>query len=64
LFMLLFSVYSALVLMKFFEYVPCTCGGVIKNLSWTQNLFFDLFFVALAIAGIVLIKKQSKTAAS
>jgi putative oxidoreductase len=63
-FMLLFTVYSALVLFNFFEYVPCTCGGVIKNLTWTQNFFFDLFFVALAMAGILLIKKQPKTAVS
>jgi len=64
LFMLLFTFYSALVLFHFFDYVPCTCGGVIKNMTWVQNLFFDLFFVAIAMLGIVLIKKRPKTALS
>jgi uncharacterized membrane protein YphA (DoxX/SURF4 family) len=51
--MILFTVYTGAVLLHFFPYVPCSCGGVIKLLSWNQHLLFDMFFVILAIIGIV-----------
>ena len=38
-----FSIYSAAVLLKFFDYIPCSCGGIIKNLSWRDNLILNLF---------------------
>jgi hypothetical protein len=53
-----FSIYSAAVLLKFFNYIPCSCGGIIKNLTWRENLLLNLFFVAISIAGIVLRKNR------
>ncbi len=53
-----FSIYSAAVLLKFFDYIPCSCGGIIKNLSWRDNLILNLFFVAISIAGILLRKNR------
>ena len=38
--------------------LPCSCGGVIKNLSWKQHIIFNLFFLALSVTGIIL-KKSS-----
>lgn len=43
--MSIFTIYTGLVLFHVFEYVPCSCGGVIKNLTWPQHLIFNLFFV-------------------
>jgi len=57
--MLVFTVYTALVLFHFFNRIPCSCGGIIKSLSWKQHLFFNLFFVSLAYLGIALSKKQN-----
>lgn len=48
-----FSIYTALVLSRFFEYVPCSCGGVVSYLSWPQHLFFNLFFVAITYLSIL-----------
>jgi hypothetical protein len=48
-----FTFYTAVVLMHFFEYIPCSCGGIIKNLSWGQHLVLNLFFVLISIIGIV-----------
>lgn len=56
--MLLFTLYTALVLFHTFPRVPCSCGGVIKHLSWTQHVFFNLFFVALSVLGIWLYKRS------
>jgi putative oxidoreductase len=44
-----FTVYSLLVLFAFFPRVPCSCGGIIKLLSWRQHLAFTAFFTALNI---------------
>lgn len=48
-----FTIYTAVVLMHFFEYIPCSCGGAIKNLSWQQHLVFNLFFVMISLIGII-----------
>lgn len=50
--MSLFTIYTALVLFHVFEYVPCSCGGVIEYLSWPQHLIFNLIFVGMTIIAI------------
>ena len=57
--MLLFTIYTALILMRVFHRVPCSCGGVIKQLTWNQHLVFNLFFTGISIAG-VFIKKGDR----
>lgn len=32
--------------------LPCTCGGVIGQLSWKQHIVFNIFFIILGMAGI------------
>lgn len=56
--MTLFTIYTATILLHFFAYVPCSCGGVIRKLSWPQHLVFNLFFVALSIIGIILQRRS------
>lgn len=51
--MVMFTVYIFLIL-KFSPYIPCSCGGVLNNLGWTEHLIFNIVFVLLAIAGIYL----------
>lgn len=50
--MVIFTVYTCLVLLHAFEYVPCSCGGVIGRLTWPQHLVFNLFFVGVSVVGI------------
>jgi putative oxidoreductase len=57
--MSLFTLYTALVLTHVFHRVPCSCGGIIKYLSWKQHLAFNLFFVGIAYAGIRLMKSSN-----
>lgn len=54
----LFTLYAALVLLNVFDYVPCSCGGMLKKLNWTEHLMFTLAFLLLSIAGIILFRKQ------
>jgi|ADGO01.1.fsa_nt_gi putative oxidoreductase len=49
-----FSLYNAAVLLKFFAYIPCSCGGISKELNWTQQLYINLFFVVISLVGLLL----------
>ena len=51
--MTIFTIYTAMVLLNFFEYVPCSCGGVVSYLSWPQHLFFNLFFVVITFIALL-----------
>lgn len=55
--MVVFTAYI-IVIMNFSPYVPCSCGGVLQNMGWKEHLVFNVGFVVLGIAGILL---QSKT---
>jgi hypothetical protein len=65
----LFGFYGSLILMNAFtlyivlmlieeKHLPCSCGGVIRQLSWKQHIWFNLFFLALSAGGIVLERKN------
>ncbi len=59
--MLLFTLYIVLILFRLFPKVPCSCGGVIKSLTWTQHLFFNLFFLTISFIGYKLQPYQEIT---
>ncbi|WP_413670096.1 MauE/DoxX family redox-associated membrane protein [Mucilaginibacter sp. Mucisp86] len=48
-----FTVFVALVL-GVAKQVPCTCGGLLERMNWTQHLVFNIIMVALAIIGLLL----------
>jgi hypothetical protein len=55
----LFTIYAILILSHVFPYVPCSCGGVIKRLTWRQHLVLNLFYVTLSIIGVIAQRKKS-----
>jgi uncharacterized membrane protein YphA (DoxX/SURF4 family) len=57
-FMTLFTIYSIFILFNFFGRIPCSCGGVIKKLTWKQHVVFNLFFMALSVWGIILQRRK------
>lgn len=58
--MIAFTVYIYLIL-NYSDFIPCSCGGIIEELSWTEHLIFNLVFAALALVGIVLVEKEKGT---
>ncbi|WP_147322020.1 MauE/DoxX family redox-associated membrane protein [Mucilaginibacter conchicola] len=46
--MAVFTGYIALVLAGLWDRVPCSCGGVLQNLSWRAHFIFNIFFLALS----------------
>lgn len=51
--MTMFTTYIILA-SRFSDYVPCSCGGIIQNLTWTQHLIFNLVFLSLIVIAILL----------
>jgi len=49
-----FTLYIAIVMTGVFGRIPCSCGGVLKNMSYGTHLIFNLFFVSLAILGLAI----------
>lgn len=55
----MFTVYI-IVITKFSDYIPCSCGGVLENMSWDQHLVFNIGFVLLTSIGIIIYSNEPK----
>ena len=55
--MVMFTAYIVAIL-NFSSYIPCSCGGVLAMLGWTEHLYFNSVFVLLGLGGIVLESKE------
>jgi hypothetical protein len=59
--MLLFTGYL-FIMLKYSSYLPCSCGGVLSNMSWKQHFVFNLIFTGLSLSGIMMQDRiQTKT---
>lgn len=55
--MVMFTAYIFIIL-NYTSFVPCSCGGVLEKLGWQSHLVFNLFFIFLALLGIILYKNS------
>jgi uncharacterized membrane protein YphA (DoxX/SURF4 family) len=55
--MFAFTAYIVFIL-NFSPYVPCSCGGILEKMGWTEHLFFNIGFLILGLIGIVLQNKN------
>lgn len=51
--MIMFTTYILIVL-NLGKFIPCSCGGIIEELSWEGHIYFNTSFIILAIIAIVL----------
>ncbi|MCK0131585.1 hypothetical protein MWU59_08725 [Flavobacteriaceae bacterium F08102] len=49
--LIMFTTYIVLI-MKFSEFIPCSCGGVLDQLGWGQHLIFNLVFIIITGIGL------------
>lgn len=49
-----FTGYVGLVLLHFWNALPCSCGGILGHLSWGPHLLFNLIFLLITIAGLYI----------
>jgi hypothetical protein len=57
--MAVFTLYVAYMIL-FSPHLPCSCGGVIAKMSWTQHLLFNSVFLFLAFLGWRITKSMNK----
>jgi len=57
--MVLFTTYIIIIL-NFTDFIPCSCGGVLEQLGWTEHLVFNVGFMGLGVVGILVENKRSK----
>jgi putative oxidoreductase len=53
--MVLFTLYLSYMI-AFTPKLPCSCGGVLKQMSWNEHLVFNIIFTGLAFTAIWLWK--------
>lgn len=57
--MVIFSTYIVAIL-KFSSYVPCSCGGILQNMTWTEHFWFNISFIALGAIAVLLYQDTTK----
>jgi len=57
--MTIFTLYLAYMII-FEPKLPCSCGGVLKQMTWNQHLLFNIFFLLVSLTGVVLERKRIK----
>jgi putative oxidoreductase len=53
-----FTFYIGFIMTGLFGRIPCSCGGVLQEMTWIQHLFFNLFFMALTLVAIIYSSKD------
>lgn len=57
--MLLFTIYVSAMVFTL-KSLPCSCGGLIRELTWKQHFFFNVFFTLLAFTGVWLSRREAE----
>lgn len=57
--MSLFTVYISAMLLSGSD-IPCSCGGILEDMSWSAHIIFNSVFVVLAACGIYLHRKKRR----
>jgi len=50
--MVMFTTYIIIIL-GFSQYVPCSCGGILQDMTWLQHLWFNIVATLLAVTGVL-----------
>lgn len=57
--MISFTTYIIIIL-KFVDHIPCSCGGILESLGWKEHLFFNSFFIFISFVGILIYSSRNK----
>ncbi|MGV8815781.1 MAG: MauE/DoxX family redox-associated membrane protein [Gelidibacter sp.] len=59
--MVMFTSYI-LIILNFTSFTPCSCGGVLEDLGWTEHLIFNILFILLSGFVIIILSKKRNRA--
>lgn len=57
--MTIFTTYIFIVL-NYSPFVPCSCGGILEKMGWTEHLVFNSIFIVLAMTGVLLLSPEKQ----
>lgn len=57
--MTMFTAYI-IAITQFSSYIPCSCGGVLENMTWNQHLVFNTGFIVMAQIAIIIYEPDAK----
>lgn len=59
---LLMSMFTGyiIIITNFSEHIPCSCGGILKKMTWVQHLYFNIGCVILAGIALLIMHKQHR----
>ncbi|WP_184549776.1 MauE/DoxX family redox-associated membrane protein [Mucilaginibacter sp. FT3.2] len=49
-----FTAYISMILLHYWGKVPCSCGGILENMSWPVHLAFNWAFLLAGVTAIIL----------
>ena len=52
--MIMFTTYIFIIL-NYSSFVPCSCGGILEKMGWKEHSLFNVVFIMLAAAGILIL---------
>jgi len=50
----IFTLYIGIVMTGVFGRIPCSCGGILKNMSYGTHLTFNIFFITISLIGLII----------
>ena len=50
-----FTVYIYIIL-HYSEFIPCSCGGILEKLGWTEHLIFNIGFILLGLTALLILE--------
>ncbi|WP_414017898.1 MauE/DoxX family redox-associated membrane protein [Chitinophaga sancti] len=56
--MVIFTMYI-IAITQFSTFIPCSCGGILQQMTWNQHLFFNLIFVVLGIISVLIYRPRN-----
>lgn len=54
-----FTIYIYLIL-NYSDFIPCSCGGILEKLGWTEHLIFNLLCVSLGVVSVIIEENSNK----
>lgn len=50
-----------IIILNFSSFIPCSCGGILEKMGWTEHLIFNVFFIISGCLAILLHNNNKKT---
>ncbi len=51
-----FTIYIFLIL-NYSDFVPCSCGGILEKMGWTEHLIFNIFCLIMGGLSVIIIER-------